>query len=132
MGRSGRWSSSIPADSHDSFPAIDYFERSRYRSIIALKCFDGARRYEHREAGWPATSEPELPSMLCDATQQGSCKDVLIARVEHVRDASEEPLSEDRLDSGVQQYGTQTASPCGRSGSSPYMASRRYDLHHAR
>jgi signal recognition particle receptor subunit beta len=78
----------------DSFPAIDYFERRQIPFIIALNCFDGARRYDTEDVRMALDLEPELPIVLCDARSKESAKDVLIALVEHVLvTASEEPLS---------------------------------------
>jgi signal recognition particle receptor subunit beta len=78
----------------DSFPAIDYFERRQIPFIIALNCFDGARRYDTEDVRMALDLEPGLPIVLCDARSKESAKDVLIALVEHVlMTASEEPLS---------------------------------------
>ena len=78
----------------DSFPAIDYFERRQIPFIIALNCFDGARRYDTEDVRMALDLEPGLPIVLCDARSKESAKDVLIALVEHVLvTASEEPLS---------------------------------------
>jgi uncharacterized protein len=78
----------------DSFPAIDYFERRAIPFIVALNCFDGARRYDTEDVRMALDLEPDLPIVLCDARSKESAKDVLIALVEHVlMTASEEPLS---------------------------------------
>ena len=78
----------------DSFPAIDYFERREIPFIVALNCFDGARRYDTEDVRMALDLEPDLPIVLCDARSKESAKDVLIALVEHVlMTASEEPLS---------------------------------------
>ena len=78
----------------DSFPAIDYFERRAIPFIVALNCFDGARRYDKEDVRMALDLEPELPIVLCDARSKESAKEVLIALVEHVlMTASEEPLS---------------------------------------
>ena len=78
----------------DSFPAIDYFERREIPFIIALNCFDGARRYDTEDVRMALDLEPELPIVLCDARSKESAKEVLIALVEHVlMTASEEPLT---------------------------------------
>ena len=78
----------------DSFPAIDYFERREIPFIIALNCFDGARRYETEDVRMALDLDPELPIVLCDARSKDSAKEVLIALVEHVlMTAAEEPLS---------------------------------------
>src|SRR6516162_2380809 len=78
----------------DSFAAIDYFERREIPFIVALNCFDGARRYDAEDVRIALDLEPELPIILCDARSRESAKQVLITLVEHVLEsASEEPLS---------------------------------------
>jgi uncharacterized protein len=78
----------------DSFPAIDYFERRAIPFIIALNCFDGARRYETEDVRLALDLEPGLPIILCDARSRESAKQVLITLVEHVLvTAAEEPVS---------------------------------------
>ncbi len=68
----------------DCFPAIDYFERRRMSFIVAVNCFDGARRYEPEDVRIALDLEPGLPVILCDARQRESAKEVLIGLVEHV------------------------------------------------
>ena len=78
----------------DSFAAIDYFERREIPFIVALNCFDGARRYDAEDVRIALDLEPELPIILCDARSRESAKRVLITLVEHVLEsASEEPVS---------------------------------------
>ena len=78
----------------DSFPAIDYFERRQIPFIVALNCFDGARRYDTEDVRLALDLEPDQPVILCDARSRESAKEVLITLVEHVLvTASEEPLS---------------------------------------
>ena len=68
----------------DSFPAIDYFERRQIPFIVALNCFEGARRYEVEDVRLALDLEPDLPIILCDARSRESAKEVLITLVEHV------------------------------------------------
>jgi uncharacterized protein len=78
----------------DSFAAIDYFERREIPFIIALNCFDGARRYHVEDVRLALDLEAEQPVILCDARSKESAKHVLITLVEHVLlTASEEPMS---------------------------------------
>src|SRR6202161_2278766 len=67
-----------------SFAAIDYFERRQIPFIVALNCFDGARRYDVEDVRTALDLEPGLPIILCDARSRESAKEVLIALVEHV------------------------------------------------
>ena len=68
----------------DSFPAIDYFERREIPFIVALNCFDGARRYATEDVRTALDLEPGIPMVRCDARSRESSKEVLIALVEHV------------------------------------------------
>jgi uncharacterized protein len=78
----------------DSFPAIDYFERRQIPFIVALNCFDGARRYDTEDVRSALDLEPDQPVILCDARSRESAKDVLITLVEHVMlTASDEQVS---------------------------------------
>jgi len=67
----------------DCFPSVDYFERNGTPFIVAVNCFDGARRY-HVDAVRSALDLTEdVPIVLCDARQRASCRDVLVALVEN-------------------------------------------------
>jgi uncharacterized protein len=78
----------------DSFAAIDYFERRAIPFIVALNCFDGARRYDVEDVRLALDLEPDLPIISCDARSRESAKQVLITLVEHVLvTAAEEPMS---------------------------------------
>jgi signal recognition particle receptor subunit beta len=68
----------------DCFPAVDYFERRDIPFIIAVNCFDGARRYDVEDVRVALDLEPGMPVVLCDARSRESAKQVLIALVEHV------------------------------------------------
>jgi uncharacterized protein len=78
----------------DSFAAIDYFERREIPFIVALNCFDGARRYDTADVRAALDLEPGQPIVLCDARSRESAKDVLITLVEHVLlTTSDQPVS---------------------------------------
>ena len=68
----------------DCFPSIDYFERRRLPFVVAVNCFDNARRYELDEVHRALDLDPDVPVMLCDARKRESSKEVLIALLEHV------------------------------------------------
>jgi uncharacterized protein len=77
-----------------SFAAIDYFERRQIPFIVALNCFDGARRYDVEDVRMALDLEPGLPIILCDARSRESAKEVLIVLVEHVlATTAEQPVS---------------------------------------
>ena len=59
-------------------------ERRQIPFIVALNCFDGARRTTPKTSGAPLDLEPDQPVVLCDARNRDSAKEVLITLVEHV------------------------------------------------
>jgi signal recognition particle receptor subunit beta len=75
----------------ESFPAIDYFERREIPFIVALNCFDGARRYDTEDVRAALDLEPDQPVIMCDARSRESAKDVLITLVEHVMLTASDP-----------------------------------------
>src|SRR5487761_376362 len=77
----------------DCFPAIDYFERRDIPFIVALNCFEGARRYEADDVRVALDLDPELPIIMCDARSKESAKEVLITLIEHVLSVTDTPVS---------------------------------------
>ncbi|MEU5209049.1 ATP/GTP-binding protein [Streptomyces sp. NPDC020742] len=71
----------------DSFSAIDYFERRKLPFMVAVNCFDGADRYPEESIREALDLDPQVPVMQCDARRKDSVRDVLIAVVEHARQA---------------------------------------------
>ncbi|HEY8478662.1 MAG TPA: ATP/GTP-binding protein [Spirillospora sp.] len=67
----------------DCFPSVDYFERRKTPFIVAVNCFDGAKRYDLAEIEMALNLGPKVPVMLCDARDLESCKKVLIELVLH-------------------------------------------------
>ena len=67
----------------DSFPSVDYFEERRIPFVVAVNCFDGARRYRSQDVRSALDLDPEVPVVMCDARRAESGRDVLIALVEH-------------------------------------------------
>jgi uncharacterized protein len=68
----------------DCFPATDYFEQRRMPFVVAVNCFDGARRYRVEDVGAALDLDPGVPVLLGDARNRASCRDVLVALVEHI------------------------------------------------
>ncbi len=68
----------------DCFPSIDYFERRGLPFVVAVNCFDNARRYGLEEVRRALDLDPDVPVMLCDARKRQSSKEVLIGLLEHV------------------------------------------------
>src|SRR2546430_8291818 len=69
-------------------PSVDYFEQRGTPFIVAVNCFDDARRYRTGEVQNALDLDPGVPVLLCDARRRESGKEVLIALVEHVMAAS--------------------------------------------
>ena len=67
----------------DSFASIDYFEQRGIPFVIGVNCFDGARRYRAESVRSALDLDPRIPVVMCDARQRSSCRDALIALVEH-------------------------------------------------
>ena len=67
----------------DCFPSVDYFEKHHVPFVVAVNCFDGARRYNPQSVRSAVDLEPNVPVVLCDARQPTSGRDTLIALVEH-------------------------------------------------
>jgi signal recognition particle receptor subunit beta len=66
------------------FPSVDYFERRGTPFIVAVNCFDGARRYRPEEVRHALDLDPGIPVLLSDARRRESSKEVLITLMEHV------------------------------------------------
>ncbi|QXJ24320.1 ATP/GTP-binding protein [Actinomadura graeca] len=76
-----------------SFASIDYFEEKGTPFVVAVNCFEGADRYEPPEVRTALDIDQHVPVLLCDARQETSAKDVLVAVVEHaLRLASGAPV----------------------------------------
>jgi hypothetical protein len=67
----------------DSFPSVDYFEQQGTPFIVAVNCFDGARRFAPEIIRSALNLGRDVPVILCDARDRGSCRDVLITLIEH-------------------------------------------------
>ncbi|HUZ35264.1 MAG TPA: ATP/GTP-binding protein [Streptosporangiaceae bacterium] len=65
------------------FPSVDYFEKHNVPFVVAVNCFDGARRYEPKAVRSALDLESHVPVVLCDARQRASGRETLIALVEH-------------------------------------------------
>ena len=67
----------------DCFPSVDYFERRAIPFVVAVNCFEGARRYRSRDVRTALDLDPDVPVILCDARHSTSGRDVLVSLVEH-------------------------------------------------
>ena len=70
----------------DCFPSVDYFEKHHVPFVLAVNCFEGARRYNPDAVRSAVDLDTDVPVVLCDARQPTSGRDVLIALVEHAID----------------------------------------------
>jgi uncharacterized protein len=74
----------------DSFPSVDYFERIAMPFVVAVNCFEGAKRFRPDTVRAALDLNQDVPVVLCDARQRTSCRDVLVTLVEHaIRQLSE-------------------------------------------
>ncbi|HXW88023.1 MAG TPA: ATP/GTP-binding protein [Streptosporangiaceae bacterium] len=67
----------------DSFPSVDYFERRGLPFVVAVNCFDGAKRYHAETVRAALDLTAGIPVVLCDARQRTSSRDVLVTLVEY-------------------------------------------------
>jgi uncharacterized protein len=67
----------------DSFPSVDYFERRGLPFVVAVNCFDGARRFHPEDVRTALDLDSGIPVVLCDARHRSSSRDVLVTLVEH-------------------------------------------------
>src|SRR5450755_288336 len=65
----------------DCFPSVDYFEQRSMPFIVAVNCFDGARRYRGEDVRSALDLEPGVPVIMCDARHPSSGRDALVALV---------------------------------------------------
>jgi len=67
----------------DSFPSVDYFEQRSLPFVVAVNCFEGAKRFRPEAVRAALDLNPGVPVVLCDARQRASCRDVLVTLVEY-------------------------------------------------
>jgi uncharacterized protein len=67
----------------DSFPSVDYFERRGLPFVVAVNCFDGAKRFQPESVRTALDLNSDVPVVLCDARQRSSSRDVLVTLVEY-------------------------------------------------
>ncbi|CRK57898.1 Putative ATP/GTP-binding protein [Alloactinosynnema sp. L-07] len=68
----------------DCFGAIEFFERRDIKFIVALNEFDGGYRYADEEVRQALALKPHVPLVRCDARDNRSAGEVLIALLESV------------------------------------------------
>jgi uncharacterized protein len=70
----------------DCFPSVDYFERRGTPFVVAVNCFEGAKKYELEDVQLAMNLDEGVPVLLCDARVRESSKNVLIALLQHAND----------------------------------------------
>jgi uncharacterized protein len=68
------------------FPSVNYFEKRGVPFIVAINCFDDAPRYDPEEVRVALDLGEDVPTVLCDARELGSVKQVLITLIETIAD----------------------------------------------
>jgi uncharacterized protein len=71
------------------FSAIDFFERRDIPFVVGVNCFDGRQPYDVAEVQHALDLQAEVPTLLCDARQRESTKEVLITLMQHVMSRTE-------------------------------------------
>jgi uncharacterized protein len=66
------------------FPAIDFFEHRGIPFVLAVNCFDDADRYPIDEVRDALDIDDPVPVLHCDARSRESCKEVLVALLQHL------------------------------------------------
>ncbi|MGY0006922.1 GTP-binding protein [Micromonospora sp. I033] len=74
----------------DCFPSIDYFEGRGTPFVVAVNCFEGAKRFRLDEVQGALDLDPDVPVVLCDARERESVKEVLITLLEYAMKLREE------------------------------------------
>jgi signal recognition particle receptor subunit beta len=75
----------------DCFPSVNYFETRSLPFVVAINCFDDARRYDPEEVRVALDLDPDVPALLCDARQLSSVKNVLTTLVESISAENQSP-----------------------------------------
>jgi signal recognition particle receptor subunit beta len=67
----------------DCFPSVDYFESRGIPFVLAVNCFQDARRCRAADVRSAVDLDAAIPIVMCDARQRSSSRDVLVALVRH-------------------------------------------------
>jgi uncharacterized protein len=68
----------------DCFASVDYFERRGTPFVVAVNCFEDAKRYDPADVRIALDLDEDVPVLLCDARRKESSKTALITLVEYV------------------------------------------------
>ncbi|HSA50219.1 MAG TPA: ATP/GTP-binding protein [Yinghuangia sp.] len=67
-----------------SFGSIDFFERRGVPFVVAVNVFDGVQEYTEAEIRAALDLDPQVPTVFCDVRERASCREVLLALVDHL------------------------------------------------
>lgn len=73
-----------PGRLEETFPVIDLIERYGLEYAIAVNCFDPSATYSVAEVREALDLLPDTPVVYCDAREQQSSAQALIALVRHL------------------------------------------------
>jgi signal recognition particle receptor subunit beta len=67
-----------------SFGSIDFFERRGVPFVVGVNRFDGVLEHTEQEIRTALDLDPHVPTVLCDVRQRSSCREVLLALIDHL------------------------------------------------
>ncbi|WCE02413.1 ATP/GTP-binding protein (plasmid) [Streptomyces sp. HUAS 31] len=71
-----------------SFAAIDFFEQRGLPFVVAVNGFHGEHPYPVEAVHDALALSADVPVLLCDARDRGSCRDVLVALIDRLISAA--------------------------------------------
>ncbi|MEV8434715.1 GTP-binding protein [Streptomyces chartreusis] len=71
-----------------SFAAIDFFEQRGLPFVVAVNGFHGEHPYPVEAVHEALALSADVPVLLCDARDRGSCRDVLVALIDRLISAA--------------------------------------------
>ncbi|MEU9230010.1 ATP/GTP-binding protein [Streptomyces massasporeus] len=78
-----------------SFAAVDFFEHRGIPFVVAVNGFHGEHPYPVEAVRESLALPDEVPVLLCDARERGSCRDVLIALIDRLIGTARTQLTAD-------------------------------------
>ncbi|MDI2132004.1 GTP-binding protein [Yinghuangia seranimata] len=67
-----------------SFGSIDFFERRGVPFVVGVNRFDGLLDHTEEDIRAALDLDPEVPTVLCDVRERASCREVLLALIDHI------------------------------------------------
>ncbi|MFQ3560389.1 ATP/GTP-binding protein [Streptomyces gramineus] len=77
-----------------SFAAVDFFEHRGIPFVVAVNGFHGEHPYPAQAIRESLALSENVPVLLCDARERGSCRDVLIALIDRLIGTARAQLAE--------------------------------------